>query len=476
MISINAIILLMVIIFTIFVTFVLNYDRVYGGVYIKGESFENLTMEEVKEKLENNVFTKSKDEKIVLKSEDKTLEFSLSEIDLDYDEETITKEIYNVGRNGNFLARITHLVDLQMDKEDYSYIEYEYNEKLLDKKIDEFYKTTFVEPEQYSTLIDEDAKMVTINSGKVGFTLDKEKLKEEIVKNVIYGQGNEIEITKEELSQDSIDIDKAYKEITKKSKDATIALSGNKDFNYVSEESGIEVDKDELAKIIEGINLKNGEVGKLPITLVDANLNMDELKGKLFKDTLSTYKTIFNSGNYSRSTNIRLASAAINNAIIMPGEEFSYNGIVGQRTVAKGYQEAPVYANGEVTTGIGGGICQVSTTIHNAVIRQADMELVTRRNYMFPVDYVPYGYDATVSYGSQDYVFKNASNYPIRVIVSVNGGNLTASIVGTKENNKKVVLSTSGSGLTFNTYRTVKNGDEVISNGLYYTSSYKVHP
>jgi vancomycin resistance protein YoaR len=466
----------MIFIFTIFVTLVLNYDRVYGGVYIKGESFENLTLEEVKEKLENTVFSESKEAKIILKSEDKTMEFDLSEIGLDYDEEIIAEKIYNVGRDGNLLTRVTNLIDLQVDKGDYSYIEYEYDEELLDKKIDEFYETTYVEPEQYSITINEETKMVAINSGKPGSALDKEKLKEEIIESVISGQGNEIEITKEELSQDSINLDTIYKEIKKNSKDATIALSGIKDFSYVDEENGIEVDKTELAKVIEEIDLKSSETAELPITLVEADLSVSELEGKLFKDTLSTYKTTFNAGNYSRSTNIRLASAAINGVIIMPGEEFSYNGVVGQRTAAKGYQEAPVYANGEVTTGIGGGICQVSTTIHNAVIRQADMELITRRNHMFAVNYVPYGYDATVSYGSQDYVFKNASNYPIKVMVSVNGGTLTSSIIGTKENDKTVALSTSGSGLTFNTYRTVKDGDEVVSTGLYYSSSYSEHP
>lgn len=112
----------------------------------------------------------------------------------------------------------------------------------------------------------------------------------------------------------------------------------------------------------------------------------------------------------------------------MPGQSFSYNQTVGKRTIAAGFKVAGVYANGEVTEGVGGGICQVSSTLYNSVLL-SNLEVVERHNHSFNPGYVPAGQDATVSWGGPDFKFKNNRSYPVRIVASVSGGTITVQIL-----------------------------------------------
>lgn len=132
------------------------------------------------------------------------------------------------------------------------------------------------------------------------------------------------------------------------------------------------------------------------------------------KKVIGQYTTYFNSGNKNRSHNILLASQAINNYVVLPGEIFSFNKVVGKRTKAKGYLQAPVIVRGELSEGIGGGICQVSSTLFNAVDK-AGLQIVQRYSHSRDVAYVPPGRDATVSWYGPDFVFQNKYAYPVMI-------------------------------------------------------------
>ena len=116
----------------------------------------------------------------------------------------------------------------------------------------------------------------------------------------------------------------------------------------------------------------------------------------------------------------------------MPGEEFSFNEVVGKRTIQEGYRNAKIYENGQVVDGLAGGICQISSTLYNAVLL-ANLEITERRNHSFTSTYVPAGRDATVVYGTQDFKFKNSRNYPIKIEANVANGIAEFKIHGIKE-------------------------------------------
>lgn len=149
-----------------------------------------------------------------------------------------------------------------------------------------------------------------------------------------------------------------------------------------------------------------------------------------YGQTLGTCTTKFARSNTNRNTNIQLATKACNGYVIQPGATFSFNTVVGQRTKARGYKEAGVYVNGQTDTGVGGGICQVSSTLFNAAL-ESNMTIVARRAHSLPVSYLPRGRDATVSWGGPELKFKNPYDYPVMIGTYYDkSGKLTMSILG----------------------------------------------
>jgi vancomycin resistance protein YoaR len=149
------------------------------------------------------------------------------------------------------------------------------------------------------------------------------------------------------------------------------------------------------------------------------------------QDVVSAFTTRFPVSKRDRNTNIRIASSKINGFVMMPGDTFSFNTVVGKRTIEDGFKTAPVFKNGKHDMGVGGGICQVSSTLYNAALF-ANLQIVERHNHSMPVAYLPVGRDATVDYGSLDLAFKNNLTTPIALSSDYEAGKLTFRILGTK--------------------------------------------
>ena len=137
-------------------------------------------------------------------------------------------------------------------------------------------------------------------------------------------------------------------------------------------------------------------------------------------------------GSPDRVNNIRLSLAAINNTLVMPSEIFSFNGVVGERTREKGYRNAPIILGETVVPGVGGGICQTSTTLYNAV-RAAGLEIVERRIHSIAPSYIQHGRDATVAWPHTDFKFRNDSDYPVIVKAGIQGWRVRVWIVGRQD-------------------------------------------
>ena len=190
-----------------------------------------------------------------------------------------------------------------------------------------------------------------------------------------------------------------------------------------------------------------GERVQLPAEIVYPEMTAQELEAVLFRDVLSTTTTNV-SGSSARKGNVKLAGEAVNGTILNDGDVFDYNQVVGKRTRERGFGEAATYVNGETVNTVGGGICQVSSTIYLATLL-ANLEIVERYNHRFYPGYITLGMDATVSWGGPEFRFKNNTGYPIRIDVSYANSKLTVTVVGTKVNDNYVkmtydLISTSG--------------------------------
>ncbi|MDR2670693.1 MAG: VanW family protein, partial [Oscillospiraceae bacterium] len=178
---------------------------------------------------------------------------------------------------------------------------------------------------------------------------------------------------------------------------------------------------------------------RLPLIRTQPSMDAATLEARLFADELATFTTYLNAGNTPRVTNIRLAASMINGSILMPGDECSYNKTVGQRTTDRGFKQAGAYVQGKLVDEVGGGICQMSTTLYIAAVR-ANLKIVERTNHSMTVDYVPVGHDATVNWGTLDLRFQNDRDYPIKILAEQSGSSVKVTVMGTKVDDHTVSL------------------------------------
>jgi vancomycin resistance protein YoaR len=203
-----------------------------------------------------------------------------------------------------------------------------------------------------------------------------------------------------------------------------------KDRQIIREKYGKKVNLLEMNSWVDLIHFYLGRKLQVPVQILKPSLQTKELKqlkGKL----LASYTTYYNSSIYNRSHNVELSTKAIDHIVVMPGETFSFNQTVGQRTIERGYREAKIIVKGEYSEGIGGGICQTSSTLFNSV-DQADLEIIERKSHSREVPYVPKKRDATVSWGGPDFKFKNPSKSPILIVSEAKKGHMTVQIFTSK--------------------------------------------
>ncbi|CDM67353.1 VanW family protein [Clostridium bornimense] len=256
--------------------------------------------------------------------------------------------------------------------------------------------------------------------GKSGSTIDK-------YKNLKKEKEYPIKVTFDENKVNEY-LSTIEKEVNKDATDATIELK-NGQFITKSGADGSKLNIDKLSKdVTEELSSDkfDGEVViEAEVEAVKPTIKEEDLK--TINTKISSFSTNFGTSVDGRVTNIKLATAAINGKVVMPGEEFSYNEVVGDTTADRGYQKAGTYVGNKVVEGYGGGICQVSSTLYNAIMG-ANIRSTERLNHNMPVSYVGIGCDATIAYGYIDYKFKNTLKHPIYISSYTSGSILTFDI------------------------------------------------
>lgn len=235
-----------------------------------------------------------------------------------------------------------------------------------------------------------------------------------------------VEMDKEETIPEEIDLEAVYAEFCSEPQDATV---DDETYEVIYETYGYGFDLEQAMLQLE--QSVYGDTFEIPLEMIAPKILGAEMKELLFRDVLASYETKHTT-NQNRNTNLTLACAAINGTVLDPGEEFDYNTVVGERTSAKGYKAADAYSSGKTVQTIGGGVCQVSSTIYYCCLI-ADLEIVNRSPHSYVSSYMPMGMDATVSWGGPEFTFKNNTNYPIRIEAEVADGYVKIKLIGTDE-------------------------------------------
>lgn len=434
-----------------------TYSNIYNGISVCGVPVGGLTAEEAALVLEEELSDKSPSVEINIEGDDIALNFSEFG---EYDFETSAKNSFEHGRSNFFAKAFTYVTPfINRDLP----LEFFIDEAAITKLLNaEHSKLGNAYVEATYEIVDD--KLV-ITSGSGGNAINIDEIIEQIKEGVSMGTDVSVDAVISHKDYEGIDIDAIYNEVAGKPEDAYYDESNGK---IIPHKLGYDFDK--AAAKEQVANASENTTFEIQLTIEYPDVTEAKLSGKMFEDVLASYTTKYNPNEVNRTHNMSLAGQKVNGTVLAPGQVFSYNGVVGERTVAKGYKNAKIFENGKVVDGLAGGICQVSTTIYNAAL-YSNMEIVERKNHSFPVSYAPMGQDATVVMGAIDFKFKNTMQNPVKITCTISGGNCTVSILGIKEKNYKVEINnvTTGStpfGTEYQHDETMAIGEEkVIQNG-----------
>ena len=418
---------------------VLTDETVHEGVSVSGADVSDMSYDELVEFL-NKEFGGSLDNKyIAIKVGDITEKYSFADLGVNYNIDEAAKQAYEAGRSGSGMDRMQKVSDVAKNPVDLHLI-YTYDEDKVNALAGRIAEDAGVLSEDADVRYT--ASSVIISPGKDGVRIDKDDLADQLHKALDKFESAEIEVSLIFSPPEKLDAEKIYDTIYREPVDAYYKVSENrKSITIEAEVPGQSVDRERLSLAIESLNNNTSSDVTIPLVAVEASVKKEDLSGTFFQNVLGEASTNFSvnsTNNKNRRDNMALATQTITGYILAPGDEFDFNGIVGERREQNGYKMAGAFMNGQLIDDVGGGICQVSSTLYNAVL-YADLSVTQRQNHTYLVSYVTKGFDATVSYPLPNFKFKNTSQHPIRVDCKVEGTTITFTILGTQVGPKKKI-------------------------------------
>lgn len=449
---------------------VANRDTIFPKVTVNGTDVAGMTQEQAAETIraagwddpDAAVLT------IVFPGEE-TFAVSARETGFTATADEAAQAAWEYGRSGNILSNFfTYLRCAVSGKEMRDELSTGVDEAALRARVETEIGELNLDLSEGNIEIDEEESILKVVKGASLITIDPEEVLSTILDALQQHQYGEVTYRVQSKDEaDKVSMQELY--------DAVCTGPVNAGYDTETKEitegkPGVEFDVAEAQRLWDAAAV--GDTVRIPVTLTEPEL---ESVDGLFGDKLAAKTTSLSGSSYNRINNVKLAAQHIDGVILEPGDSFSYNQTVGQRTKANGFLEAGAYANGQVVQEVGGGICQVSSTLYYCTLI-SNLKITARTNHYFTVGYIEPGMDATVSWGAPDFQFKNNRTFPIKLRAYVSNGSLTVEIWGTDVDGSYVKMDYTVSGLTATTYRSVydKNGN-LLSKTQEATSVYHTH-
>lgn len=413
--------------------FTFLYPHVFPGVTVGTIPVSGMDRAAAAEKIEQESPALYAGQNVSVTIYETTYDIPVEDVLDSVDSEQSAENAFAVGRTGNPIVRMWNVLKALFGLNE-AQIAATVDEDGLTAALEEISAQALTEPVEPTCEVGTDT--MTIYAGKPGVSFDTAAVEQTLAEKIRLMDFEPYEVTVELSETPAIDIDKIAAEMIGDPVSATVSKEDGT--TIIPEKVGVQFDIEEARAIIG-----DGSAAPytIPVTTTPAKVTAEQLKEALFRDTLASCATSLSEANVPRTNNVRLAAAAINGTILNPGDEFSYNNVVGERTTERGYQSAGAYSGNEIIDEVGGGVCQPSSTLYMAVLR-ADLEVTQRVNHSFTVSYTPLGEDATVSWGGPDFCFKNDTDYPVKILAEQSNGELTMTIIGTKTTDKTVTTRT----------------------------------
>lgn len=424
---IGGIILVAVLMFGVAMICVGNVETIYPKVRLGGYALGGLYYEEAVDTLDMADWSNIENPAVTVELPGGAFSVTFVQAGIICDGETAARAAYDYGRSGNaFSNTCEYLRCLIFGKDLTEEVFGALDEELIDGVVQ-----MGVAAAQANLMddveIDADAETVTVIKGASYIHLDVREVYDLVISALRAGEFGTVTYEPKTATESELNVAQLREQICSEKKDA---YYDKKTDTIVPEIIGIDFSEDTARQLWEQAEM--GERVCIPVTVDMPETTEEYLKSVLFTTKLAEKATSLSGSSSNRINNVEKAAAAINGIVLMPGEQFSYNEALGQRTKENGYLAAGAYANGAVVQEIGGGICQVSSTLYYCTL-QSNLKIDNRVNHYFPVGYLPAGFDATVSWKTPDFKFTNDREYPVRLTAYVKDGYVTVEIWGTDD-------------------------------------------
>jgi len=428
-------------------------DAIYSGVTSMSVDLSGMTRKQAAQALSEQANNALSEMEFTVTVRDAVYTITAADVEAAYDIDAAATAAIRYGRSGSFLENVNDVMKARS-------IGYEvegamrYSDARLQELAGRIASEQAAEAEDASYQIFDDR--VEIHLGAAGCYVDEALLYQQMKENIDSAAYADLSVETDIMSAEDIDLQAIADEVYRPAVDAVAAEDGK---SVIPEQAGIELNLTRAKEILA----KGGTDFTIPLTVLAPAVTEEILRPQLCLDVLATYTTTLDPGKINRTANIKLACDFINGTLLQPGDEFSFNKVVGERTYERGFKDAAIYLAGEIADGVGGGICQVSSTIYNAAV-YANLEITERKNHRYTVTYTDLGMDATVSYPSKiDFRFRNSTDYPMRIEAIQEADYVTVTLYGTKVGNQEVKVETKT--LSRTEFGTVYQADENIAIG-----------
>lgn len=472
-------------------------NTIAKGITVDGMDIGGMTAEQAVDfiSVEKEVLA---DNSLELVIHDSCTVATFREFEIDYNIEPTVEKAVKYGKTGNIFSRVIQCFNISRNSVQFK------TEPVIDPERVSDYVLAYSQAAnsigddpviEHSYRIENDTLILT--EGKAGTGIDKSVVAEEITDILKSGKSGTITVNHVPIDPAPWNVDAIYDDVCNAPTDAGYEVVDGK--GYIRQaRKGYKFNKADLEALLKTEPV-NGEY-VLPLEVTEpGDSKLDETG--LFPEVISEYRSSLAGSSSNRRTNVAVACNSVNGTILNPDEVFSYNKTVGAVTTANGYLPATIFTSKGHESGIGGGICQLSSTLYCAAL-EGNLEIVKRRNHMYIVGYVPYGQDATVYEGELDFRFKNNTNEPMKITAQVVNGEVIVKLLGKKPDpDIKVVIENitigriapgttvredpnlpAGTvtveemgtiGLIVDTYKNIYKNGELLSREYLHRSSYK---
>ena len=408
----------------------LTYNKVYKGVSVHGTDVSGMTKEELRASLPTMVDVSDVYD-ITIRIEDAQETISTLSLSPTPDVEGMIQEAFSYGRTEKGLSRLGEISNVKKNPVDVPYM-LTFDEYALQRTLDKLSDRLNVRAADNKIEIGTDS--VHITRGVPGRGIIYEDVKNAIT-NCLLEDENLVSMSLTEINPEEITVDFLKRHTFSDPLDATYTIQDHR-FVFTESHPGVKFDEGDVKRAIK--DAKGYSEFSVPAKIKQPDVSTESLRASIVGDVLGTHSSDFSSSSNDRAYNIQLACSKIHGYVLAPGEEFSYNDVVGPRTEEAGFRMANVYVSGTTQPGIGGGVCQVSSTMFNAVVK-ANLEITERRNHSLPVSYVDMGTDATVAYDTIDFRFKNTYSTPIEISAECEGRKNVITIRGIQDHPEREI-------------------------------------